>query len=137
MALKVPDVSQLTLLDLLRTSLNSSGLVVRLFKNNYTPVAGSVVGSFTSADFSGYSPSSLAALAAAATVGGKASTTAGAANTWTKSGATGNDIYGYYVTNAAGTVLYWAERGSAAPYSLNTNGEGLSVTPVFTLASEF
>jgi len=137
MALKIPTVAQLTLLDLLRTSLNSSSLVVRLFKNNYTPVAGSVLSDFTTADFSGYSPSALGTLAAATTVSGKASTTAGTANTWTKSGATGNDIYGYYITNGANTVLYWAERGGSAPYSLNTNGEGLSVTPVLTLASEF
>jgi hypothetical protein len=137
MALKIPDVSQLTWLDSLRSVFNGAGLVVRLFKNNYTPVAGSVIASFTSADFSGYTPGALGTLAAAATVGGKASSTAGTANTWTKSGATGNDIYGYYVTNAAGTVLYWAERGAGAPYSLNTNGEGLSVTPVITLASEF
>jgi len=112
-------------------------LKVRLFKNNYTPVAGSVIGSFTEANFSGYTPGSLGTLAAATTVSGRASTTAGTANTWTKSGATGNDIYGYYVTDSGGTVLYWAERGSAAPYSMNTNGEGLSVTPTVTQASEF
>ena len=103
--MKVPDVSQLTWLDSLRTVFNSAGLKVRLFKNNYTPVAGSVIGSFTEANFSGYTPANLGTLAAAATVSGKASSTAGSANTWTKSGATGNDVYGYYVTDAAGTVL--------------------------------
>jgi len=137
MSLKIPDVSQLTLLDLLRSSLNGASLKVRLFKNNYTPVAGSVIASFTEANFSGYAAGNLGTLAAATTVSGKASTTAGTSNTWTKSGATGNDVYGYYITDSGGTVLYWAERGGAAPYSLNTNGEGLSVTPVLTLASEF
>jgi len=137
MALKVPDVSCLTWLDNLRSVWNAAGLKVRLFKNNYTPVAGSVIGSFTEANFSGYTPGSLGTLGAATTVSGRASTTAATANTWTKSGATGNDIYGYYVTDAGGTVLYWAERGSAAPYSMNTNGEGLSVTPTVTQGSEF
>jgi len=137
MSIKVPDVAELKLLDMLRTTLNSSSPKICLFKNNYTPVDSSVLADFTAATFSGYAPVTFTGLGTPATVSGRAVSTNSVAATWTKSGATGNDIYGYYVTDAAGTSLLWAERGGAAPYSMNVNGEGLSITPTLSLATEF
>jgi len=37
-------------------------------------------------------------------------------------------IYGYFVTNAAGTVLLWAEK-LAAPFTPANNGDKLLITP--------
>jgi hypothetical protein len=41
---------------------------------------------------------------------------------------TNPSIYGYYVTNAAGTVLLWAEK-LAAVYTPTADGDTLSITP--------
>jgi len=139
MALKIPDVGELALLTMLKNTFNASTVKLKLYKNNYTPVDASVVGDFTEANFNGYTAGgvSVTTFSVPATVAGKASTTANPA-AWTKSaGGTGNDIYGYYVTDAAGTTLLWAERAAAAPISMNNTGEGITVTLVQTYSSEF
>lgn len=136
LALKVPDVSALYFLNTLlgNNSNPLGGATCKLFKNNYTPVAGSVLGDFTEADFSGYTSQALTGWTTPATVSAHARTTATALS-WTKSGATGNSIYGYYVVN--GSNLLFAERDPNAPIAMTTNGDSYTVAISFTDASEF
>ncbi len=135
MALKVPDPSERALLDALTGSTLLTGCHVRLYKNNYTPVDATVVGDLTAADFQGYSQANLASPAAATTVSNKAVTSWDQV-TYTKgAGGTGNSIYGYYVVDSAGNLL-WAERDPAAPVDMSVDGNQYKVTPKLTLNSE-
>lgn len=104
--------------------------VVHLYKNNFTPLEGSVLGSFTEADFSGYAPLPIGAFGAAVYAFGRATALGVAPLTWTNTtGAVGNDVYGVFVTNAAGTVLQFAERAPAAPIDMQTAAQVMSYTP--------
>jgi len=93
------------------------------------------------ADFSGYPAggSSLTSAAVAASLDGSGRSVASwAALTFTKSGATGNTIYGYWVDdNTAGTPeLLWAEIFDS-PVVLTTDGTFLILVPQFTGKSQF
>lgn len=46
------------------------------------------------------------------------------------------DIYGYYVTNSAGTELLWAQGAAYAPIELPIGGGIFAVHPKLTLVSE-
>lgn len=136
MALKVPNVGVISQLDLLSALMDASW-VMHLFQNDYTPVAGTVIGDFTEATFSGYAGGiTLTNPSAAAMVGARASTTFDD-NLWSHSGgATSNLIYGYYVVDGGGG-LQFAQRDSSGPRSMAALGDTYRVTPVYTLRSEF
>lgn len=120
-------------LDALTTAFNADGVVCRLFQNNHTPVEGDDISDYTEADFSGYAPVTIGPWDAAAIVSGKAeadaTTPCAFANT---TGAVGNDIYGYYVTDSGGTFLIYAQAASSPPIDMNTAGQSLTVTPRIT-----
>ena len=139
MSLVVPNVGETALQDkMLKAALAvDEGYTLKLYKNNYTPVASLVASDFTEADFTGYTSKSLTrALWNAATIvsGAAVSTYGSSPQTWT-CGATGNTIYGYYVVGATSGTLLWAEL-FASPIVL-TNGLTLGVTPTFSSQSEF
>lgn len=132
---KIPDVGLDELLDKLLGAYGNT-LVMHLYKNDYTPVAGSTLGSFTEADFNGYASQTITTWSAASTSASVCSSTA-TALTWTKSaGGTTNNVYGYYVEDADGELL-WAERDPSAPGRLSATGDTYTVTPEFQLVSEF
>lgn len=114
-------------------------LLLHLFKNNYTPVAASVLGSFTEADYSGYADQSPS-FGSSVTTGGKGTITDSSARVFTvTAGGVSNTIYGYYVTanpGGGGEVLLWAQRFDASQ-SMSSIGDSISITLVFTLDSEF
>lgn len=115
----------------------SATLKLRLYQNNYTPVEGSVLGDFTEATFSGYAQATpLVAVDITGPDGTNRWTITWSQCSWTKNGATGNQIYGYYVLNAANQVLF-AERFGAAPIDMTVNGNHLQLTPKLTMKSQF
>jgi len=86
--------------------------ILKLYKNNYTPVTATVAGDFTEADFNNYVVKTLARATwnAAVTQTDKAESSYGTTPlSWT-CGAAGNTIYGYYVIGATSTTVLWAER---------------------------
>src|SRR4051794_24675060 len=89
----------------------STNLRVRLFKNNYTPIATTVVGDLTEANFSGYA-AVTPSFGSSATVTSKGTITDGSSRDFTHNGgATSNTVYGYYVTyESGGSTLLWAEK---------------------------
>lgn len=137
MALVTPDAGECECLDkmLLDPLTTDESLSLRLYKNDYTPVQGSVTGSFTIADFTNYTNKTLtrAGWGAATTVSNKATSTFGTAQSWT-CGSTGNTIYGYYVVAATSGVTLWAERFASA--RVLASGDVLTLTPKITLNSE-
>lgn len=116
MALVVPNSAELELLELMLGSYSSSNqLKCKLYKNDYTPIATSVVGDFTEATFTGYASVTIdESLWSYATVDGKAVATYDSSPMeWTVTGSP-HTVYGYYVTSNDGTVLYFAEKFSTA-----------------------
>lgn len=117
------------------TFLNS--LKIRLFKNNLTPGTGTVIGDFTEADFTGYAAISLSGFPASSIVSHAASST-GSQVTFTvgSSPTTTNNIYGWYVTNSAGTKLYGCQRDANAPIAMAVAGAIYQVTPTFSAITQ-
>lgn len=140
MAIFLTDTGEVALLNkLLKTALSTNeNYVLKLFTNNYTPSDGSVQGQFTEAVFTNYTSRTLtrAGWNAAGIVSNKASMSYGSTpRSWT-CGATGNTVYGYWVTGDgtnAGTLL-WVER--FITNRVLANGDILNLTPQFTLNSE-
>lgn len=137
MALVIANVGEIELLDkMLKDALSVDEVYLfRLFRNNYTPLAASVVGDFTEANFTDYAQTTLvrASWGAATTVSNKASSTYATIQSWT-CGASGNTVYGYYVVGATSGILLWAERFATS--RVMVNGDELNLVPVFTFNSE-
>jgi len=136
MALITTDEGELELLDkMLKDALSvDESYTLKLFKNDYTPVAASTGVSFTEATFTNYVAKTLtrAGWGAATTISNAASSTYGSAQTWT-CGASGEIIYGYYIVATTSAKVLWAER-FATPRTLAST-DVLSITPVITLNS--
>jgi hypothetical protein len=141
MALIVCDTGALAFLDSLRTIWNTSGTrtFLRLYRNDYIPVVGSVLANFSEANFPGYAAFTTNGNKWGAPVlqAGRA-TTQFPPVTWTMNAATGgNQIYGYYVTGGGGTGVVWAERDPGAPIPMTAVGHTYTIAALFTLKSEF
>jgi hypothetical protein len=104
------------------------GALLKLFKNDISPNRETVVGDFTAADFTGYAPSAALVWGAPyALPSGQPIVTAGsvlfqAGNPLTVPGL----AYGWYMTNAGGTVLLASLR-FAAPVGFALPDQGLEV----------
>lgn len=122
MALKVCDCGEV---EFLTRVTSYEGSKLKLYSNDYTATETSTIGNFTECAVSGYAQKSLAS-------GSWTYTTSG---TVTASYAeqeflltTAASVYGYTVTNSAGTVLMWAERFTGAPFVLPTGGGSIKIT---------
>ena len=137
MALVVPNVGEIELLTkMLKAALTvDENYILKLYKNNYTPVQSSTDADFTEATFTSYAAKTLTRTnwGAPTTVSNKASSTYSVQQSWT-CGASGETVYGYYVMGATSGVLLWAEE-FADPIPM-ANTFVLNLTPVFTLNSE-
>ena len=137
MTIKIPNEGELELLDKAIHDVLSvnENFILKLYKNNYTPVDASTATDFTVADFTNYVDKTLhrANFSAATTVGGKASTTYDTAQSWT-CGTTGNTIYGYYVVGNNSGKVCWAEKFDTA--RILNSGDIFSITPSLTLRTE-
>lgn len=129
----VTNAGELILLDWIFKS-TGADTRLKLYSNDYTPVAGSTPGDFTEANFTGYAAKNLVRgswNAPSTNVQLAAEIAYSAVQTWTPT--SNQTIYGYYVTNVAGdTVLY--ARKFVTPVSV-TNGVDYSLQPYFDLRS--
>lgn len=105
---------------------------IRLFKNNFAPVVGSVAADFTVCDFSGYAQVALVDGAIAINGAGKAEMTAAAAVFSHNGGATANTVYGWYIIDTVTNKVRWASL-FAAPRTMGAAGDSITVSLVFTL----
>lgn len=134
MALLVPNAGEGLMLEHIVGKTAVENLSLRLFKNDYTPVEGSTAGSFTVADFTGYSNATLTGASWNVTTGDP-SYADYAQQTFTSSAGSQNQpIYGYYIVGATSGTIYWAERFSDGPYTIVNNGDAIKVTPRIELA---
>ncbi len=127
MALVVVDGGELIALKaLVNHTAQNENLVLKLFKSNTTPGNTDVVGTYTEADFTGYSSATLTG--ASWVVTGNPITYA--KQTFTSSaGSQSQSVYGYYLVRATGGELVYAERFSDGPYVIVNNGDKIEVTP--------
>lgn len=93
---------------------------LRLFKNNVTPDNTFTTASLTEADFTGYAAITLAAWGASTLSAHIASALQTKQSFTITSGS--QTIYGWYITNSAGTVLLASGRDPAAPINLSSTG---------------
>ena len=138
MALVVPDGAEKIILDLLRNLTNFNAAVIKLYKNNYTPIDTTVHADFTEANYTGYVAQTLGSGVAATTVSGKAYVPY-TQRTFqvTSSPTVTNLIYGYWIYSSASGSMLWAERFTSAPISMVLAGDTIKLTPTLTLFSEF
>lgn len=110
---------------------------IRLYKSNTDPVHTTVMSDFTECNYSGYASITLTAPSVAATPDGSGRIIITWAQvTFVKSGATGNDVYGYYVDQGS-SLLLWAERAATAPLSMQNDGDEILITPKLGPFSQF
>lgn len=132
----VPSVGEVVLLELIRGNMLNLGGGIFLFKNDYTPDNDTILTDFTEADFTGYASQAIPATWALTTViAGRAFTSNAPMVFLCTGGATPNNIYGYWITDGSGNLIF-AERFASAPLVMDTAGQTISVTPSVTLSSE-
>lgn len=125
----IPNEGEEDMLDVLL----AGNLVLRLFKNNFTPSDSSVLADFTEADFPGYAAITL--------TGGSWTTTPGApsiatyaAQTFTATASGSQTIYGYYITRTATGRVWMAERFPAAQIAaISAAGQTRIINPKLSL----
>jgi hypothetical protein len=132
-ALKLVDNGAYTLLNQLAIWF-AANCVLHLYKNNYTPVEGSTSSNFTEADFTGYAPVALASWSLPVLTPPYEQVTSAAVPFTVGTVGVGNTIYGYYVTDLGGALL-WAERDPNAPIAMTATGNQYTVIPRFSMQS--
>jgi hypothetical protein len=134
MTLVVPNVGEQIGLEALVGKTAGQNLILKLFKNNYTPVEGTIASDLTVSDFTGYSNITLTAASWTYTAGDPG-TLAYAQQTFTSSaGSQSSANYGYYLVQVTSGTLVWAERFTDGPYTIVNNGDTIKVTLQITLA---
>jgi hypothetical protein len=133
MTLKVCNVGKTTLQQLFKATLNT--YVLRLYQNNHTPAITDTAANYTEATFTGYAAINLVSWGNAFLNGSSISEMDEIARTFTQTGVgVTNNIYGYYVTDGAG-VLIWAELNPNGVFNMNNTGLTYTVQPILTLAN--
>lgn len=109
---------------------------INLFKNDVTPGHATVLADLTLADFGGYAQKNMTTpvVGAALDANGRAVITWDEV-TFTRTGGPDNTIYGYYVANNDGALL-WCERFDN-PVPVTADGIFIKLTPKLTDRSEF
>lgn len=135
--LVVSDISEILMLQYIVNMIAQDGgaapvgghRLLRLFKNDYTPVEGTLIGNITECTEAGYVPITLVGSSWTTTQSLGVTTAVYSQQTFTFT--TGVTAYGYYVTTIEGTPkLLWAERfsGSNGFQLPNTGGE-IAIAP--------
>lgn len=130
MPLVTPDVGEILMLQYIVNMVSPDNRILRLFKNDVTPSDSTVIGGLTQADQAGYVPITLTGSNWTTTQSVGVTTAVYSEQTFTFT--TAATIYGYYVANTSGDLL-WVERFSGAPFQLPDGGGQIAVTPKITL----
>ena len=130
MALNFPDVGENLALEMITNKTAPQNLVLKLYQNNITPSDTDVASTYTEANFTGYSAITLTGASWNAAASGTIAYSA--QQTFTCSGASSNNIYGYYVIQTTSTVLLYSERDASAPFAVVNSGDAVKITPTIS-----
>jgi hypothetical protein len=130
MALVVPDVAEIILLQYLLNMVPASNPVLHLYTNNHVPSESTTLGNLTQSTEAGYAPITLPGTSWTTTQ--SVGVTTGVYSEQTFSYTTGVTVYGYYVTNTSNQLL-WVEVFSGGPFGLPTGGGTIVTEPRITL----
>ena len=111
---------------------STENLVLRLYKSNTTPGDSDTAGTYTEADFTGYSSVTLTGASWTVTPGAPTSASYAQQSFASSANQTAQSIYGYYLTRASTGDLIAAERFSTGPFTIQNNGDTIKVTPTIT-----
>lgn len=127
MALNVPTVGSNAILEMIVNKTAPQNLYARLYINNITPSDTDVTGTYTQAGFPGYAQIGLTG--ASWNAASAESIAYSAQQTWTCSGASTDDVYGYFIVQQTSGILLWSERDAAAPFAVRVSGDAVKLTP--------
>lgn len=127
MALNFPDAGENLALEMIVNKTAPQNLSIKLFKNNITPSDTDTAGTYTEATFPGYSAITLTGASWNAAASG--SIAYSAEQTYTCSGVSTDDIYGYYVVQVSSGTLLYSERDGSAPFAVRVSGDAIKITP--------
>lgn len=130
MALVVPDVGENKILEAIVNKTAPENLSLRLYVNNITPAETDTTATYTIATFPGYASITLTGANWNAAASGSISYNA--QQTFTASGVSTDDVYGYYLVQTTSGVLMWAERAATAPFAVRVSGDAVKLTPTIT-----
>lgn len=115
---------------------SSPTLKVRLFQNNVTVGASTVLSDLTECTFTGYAAAAPTWTTPALSGGVPTTTPSPAGVGFTYSGGSTTVVYGMYLTDSAGTKLYGATTFSS-PVTLSTIVTSLTVYPTYQFPGQF
>lgn len=131
MTLVVPNVGEGLMLEHIVGKTVVENLVLKLYKNNVTPGETDTAGTYTEADFTGYSAVTLTGASWTVTPGAPSQASYAQQSFVSSAGQTPQTIYGYYVVGASSGTLYWAERFSSSQV-IQADNDAIRITPKFT-----
>lgn len=137
MGLIVPNSAEKTLLEMLLNITSPTNPQLKLYCNDVTLDGDTIISDFTECPSgTGYAAKTLSPGNWTITTNAveRAQAEYNSEQEFTFSVA--QDIYGYYVTNAAGTDLLWAQEAAYSPVELPSGGGSFVVHPRITLYSE-
>lgn len=135
MALYLPDAGEIKFLErAFGKSDSSAAVVVRLYVNDYTPVAGSVAADFTEMSTNSYSGVAyFSSNWVVTTIAGVASASQ-AEHLFEFSAGDPVVVYGCYITDDDDGTVIFAER-FASPQTIELDTDTITITPVVTLST--
>jgi hypothetical protein len=131
MALVCPDAGEVVLANNWLNKVAPQNQTLVLFQNNWTPAETDTAASYTECTFPGYAAKALAGADWTVTSGAPTQAVA-PQQTWTCTGATNQNVYGYMMKQAVSGIIMVAERLSGVPFLIQNNGDNVSVTPQIT-----
>lgn len=135
MALVLADVGADLILNTFFNATAQQNLLLKLYATDVTPADTDTVATYTEADGGGYAAKTLTNGSWTVAGANDPSDAVYAQQTWTFTGAltTNATVYGYFVTDAAGTTLVYAEKFGTS-FTPANNGDQLKLTPQFQLS---
>ena len=130
MALNFPDSGENLVLEMIVNKTAAQNLVIKLYKNNITPSDTDTAATYTEATFPGYSAITLTGASWNAAASG--TITYSAQQTFSCTGTSTDDIYGYYVVQATSGTLVYSERDTNAPLAIRVSGDNIKITPTIS-----
>lgn len=130
MSISCPNIAELLLLQYIVGLVKPNNPVIALYSNDLDPDEGTTKGDFTVSNEAGYQSKTLTSNKWTTTLSGNTSTAVYSQETF--SFTTGADVYGYFITDTAGELL-WCERFTGAPFQLPTGGGTIAISPRVTL----